>query len=360
MKIGIMSTQIFTVPPNKYGGLERQAYYQAKALFKLGHDVTVFAPTGSISNGWKIFETGEAEASNPEDKRYLLFRDSLKEMDYILDNSWAKMSMMDYDNSLGIMHGYRPYARYPPHGMLVAVSAWHAKEIEKLMGKIDYVNPAYFKVPFLYNAVDSTFTTGNHEDYLIYMSRFSGYKGASVFIDLCVRHKRKGILIGGEKYVEDPSFIQLIKDKAKKNGLDFRGEVEEKEKIELLSHADMLVSPLMPPYYEVFGMNLVEAMSYGTIPYVTMEGAAEEIVGDGGWTIDTFSSMMRAKELPPTTDEMRKKAVERAKFFSIDMLGKRIEALIKYHQEEFLPNKDMFARIGRWDIELNARKGLKN
>ncbi len=334
MKVAILSTEIFPVPPDGYGGLERQAFYQALALTKKGYDVTVFSPKGAISMGWKVYETGDPSPQNPEKKRYReMIKKELKDFDFIIDNSWTKQSMLDFDNVLGIAHGHSSYFTFPPHGIIAGVSAWEAQEMEEMLNLPNANIDTWRPIPFIYNAVDSPFKDSKkHEDYLLYMARFSPYKGALHFAYLCKRSGRKGILIGGDKYIESKEYLEQVKDISKKFGLDYRGEVPQKERNELLEHADMLVSPLTMPYYEVFGMNFVEAMGVGTIPYATQRGAPEEIIHDGGWTIYNVATMLRTP-LPPVTDELRNKAVERAKFFSIDNLGATLDTLIRGYIE---------------------------
>ena len=335
MKVAILSPEIFPVPPDGYGGVERQAYYQAKALTKLGYKVTVFSPRGAKAEGWTVFETGDPDPKrNPEKQRYReLIKPQLKDFDFIIDNSWTKQSMLDFDNVLGISHGHRSYQTFPPHGILASVSAWEAMSMSEYLNLPNANIDAWKPVPFIYNAVDSPFRdSGKHEDYLLYMARFSPYKGALHFLYLCKRNRMKGILIGGESFVESKEYVEKVKELAKSFNLDYRGEVDEKERNDLLEHANMLVSPLTDPYIEVFGMNLVEAMGVGTIPYATQKGATEEVIGDGGWTIPTVFEMLR-NPLPPVDDGLRKKAVERAKIFSIDNLGKVLDTLIKQYVE---------------------------
>ena len=63
------------------------------------------------------------------------------------------------------------------------------------------------------------------------------------------------------------------------DGIEYAGEVERKEKLELLGQAMCLLNPIAWP--EPFGMVMVEAMACGTPVVVTPLGAAPEIVVDG-------------------------------------------------------------------------------
>ncbi len=356
MKVAVISTQILPVPPKGYGGLERQAYYQAIALHNLGHDVTVFAPRGSMSKGWKIYETGDIDPSNNELKAYKQYKEALKDFDLIIDNSWLKASMMDYDNVLGITHGANAYSSYPPHGQIVAVSNSQALDLMEQFGR---------PIPFIYNAVEGPFRdSGKHEDYLLYLSRFSVYKGPLAFINYCKTHNKKGIMAGTTTLIEnDPmtlNVLNTVKEIAKNDPLiDFRGEVDDKERAELLEHAAMLVSPLMNPYKEVFGMNLVEAMSYGTIPYATQKGATEEVIGEGGWTVANWFVMVNSP-LPPRTDELRQKAVNRAKsLFSIEALQNTLKMVLEKYEKAMEKNKRGSGMADVFSVHNSTKEVLK-
>lgn len=51
MKIGIFCSGSNPVPPKNYGGVQAVNYITAEALLKYGHEVYLFAPTGSVTSG---------------------------------------------------------------------------------------------------------------------------------------------------------------------------------------------------------------------------------------------------------------------------------------------------------------------
>ncbi len=88
MKIGVISSSVFTIPLSGYGGLEYIAYHQAKGLAARGHQVGLFAPDGSFCEGVENIPIGPAGISEMES--YSKYWHLLPNCDAIIDNSWQK------------------------------------------------------------------------------------------------------------------------------------------------------------------------------------------------------------------------------------------------------------------------------
>ena len=58
LKIALLSTPFFTVPPKGYGGLEQIVADVAGGIAELGHKVTIFGPEGSAVPGCETFSIG--------------------------------------------------------------------------------------------------------------------------------------------------------------------------------------------------------------------------------------------------------------------------------------------------------------
>lgn len=59
LRIALISTPFFTVPPSKYGGLEQIVWDLAEALDELGHQIVIFGPEGSkATKHGKLIATG--------------------------------------------------------------------------------------------------------------------------------------------------------------------------------------------------------------------------------------------------------------------------------------------------------------
>jgi len=94
LRIAIVSTCTYSVPPISYGGVERIVYYVVKTLEELGHEVYLFAPPGSYrpSNG-KLFYIPLTHGEYSFEAEYfpiLYYLDELLKCDFIIDFSHTK------------------------------------------------------------------------------------------------------------------------------------------------------------------------------------------------------------------------------------------------------------------------------
>ena len=119
MKILLISTTIFPLPPAGYAGTEQIVYNLAIGLQKKGHAVTVVAPEGTVlPEGIALIPTGLRE---PEEAAWMRYRDRLGEFDVIHSHGfegWAYMSSAGRSPELPIIHTLHTvpqiYATPPP------------------------------------------------------------------------------------------------------------------------------------------------------------------------------------------------------------------------------------------------------
>jgi len=271
----------------------------------MGNEVTLISAVGSeaaFKERWpcsqvKFFECEQPAFQNPEQAAYEKYRDVLKTFDVILDHTWQFWAMNSKtENDLKIikvLHGLRPWGSKPPldKPCLCGVSKFHR----------DYIKTVYqTDAEYAYNGIDLDLypLKEENEDYLVYLSRMSYYKGALQFIDLCKKANMKGILMGSDRYVEDPGFVMEVMRRCDGKQIQYMGEVSHDLKIHYLQSAKALISPLLPEYSEVFGLNLAEANACGTPVIATRSGAVPEVIADGisGFVTQNVPDMMAALE----------------------------------------------------------------
>jgi hypothetical protein len=84
MKIAQIAPLMERVPPKLYGGTERIVSYLTDALVVQGHDVTLFASSGSITRGRLVPCTAQALRLNPAVRDaipyYMLMLDKVRRM----------------------------------------------------------------------------------------------------------------------------------------------------------------------------------------------------------------------------------------------------------------------------------------
>jgi len=304
MKIGIISTMVFTSPSRGYAGLEEVAGCLAQSLEAMGNEVTLISALGSESafkERWpdsqaRIFECEQPSFQNPEQAAYDKYRSILTDFNITLDHTWqfwAMNSKRENDDLkiVKVLHGLRPWGSKPPidKPCLCGVSKFHR----------DYIKTVYHTdAEYAYNGIDLDLypLKEEKEDYLVFLSRMSYYKGALQFIDLCKKAGMNGVLIGSDRYVEDPGFVMEVMRRCDGKQIQYMGEVSHDLKIHYLQSAKALVSPLLPEYSEVFGLNLVEANACGTPVIATRSGAVPEVVANGasGFVTENVPNMLPA------------------------------------------------------------------
>jgi len=279
---------VFTSPSKGYAGLEEITASLSRSLEQMGNEVTLICAVGSESTfkeRWansqvKIFECEQPSFQNPEQVAYEKYRWILKDFDVILDHTWQFWAMNSKAQEnlkiIKILHGLRPWGTKPPieKPCLCGVSKFHR----------DYIKTVYqTDADYAYNGIDLDMYpfSEEKEDYLVFLSRMSYYKGALQFIDVCKKANMKGVLMGSDQYVEDPNFVMEVMRRCDGKQLLYMGEVSHDLKIHYLKNAKALISPLLPEYSEVFGLNLIEANACGTPVIVTRSGAVAEVVDHG-------------------------------------------------------------------------------
>jgi len=282
-KIAVISTQVYKIPCRGYGGLERIVEYQARGFKEMGYKVKLIAPKGSHLKGVEVIECCEPSLSNPEREAYEIYKDELDDCDIIYDHSWQKWAFYKREDLrkriINILHGLEPFGSIPfDFFNCVCPSRFHANYVAGRYGII---------AKYIYHGfpTDEFKPCYNKEDFMLFASRWSPYKGLHLFIEWCKKYKVKGIVIGDSELVEDKKYVEKCLKKADPKYVEIRGNVDEKERNELMRKAKAVVSPLCGDYKEIFGLVCIEANLHGTPILITDQGAPREIVKHkvSGW-----------------------------------------------------------------------------
>jgi len=109
MKVLLISTSVFPLPPSGYAGLENLVFTWACELSKLGCNVSVVAPEGSTFPEELAIELIPVPLRCGEDVMYGAYKDRLMagQWDAVFDNTWlwfSVLAQMEADRQLPIIH----------------------------------------------------------------------------------------------------------------------------------------------------------------------------------------------------------------------------------------------------------------
>jgi glycosyltransferase involved in cell wall biosynthesis len=247
-----------SLPVKKYGGTERVAVNLMRAQAKMGHKVYLLGLTGT---------------NLPTINVTTIRRPIQNFGDYIPDN-------------IDIVQLYNTPQDTPSKSYLVNIHG-NGKPGGKFLPNIVFVSRNHAirhgSTHYIYNGInpDDFIYREKKENYFLFLSKVS-WKVKNV--DLAIRLAKvmgfKLIVAGGWRF----SFRRNIK---------FVGEVDDKEKAELLAGAKALIFPTN--WEEPFGIVTVEVLASGTPVITTNKGAMPEVItSDVGFRCNTFEEFKEA------------------------------------------------------------------
>ena len=333
MKIIVISTPIFKLPVVGYSGLEHLAFLQAEGLAKLGHEVSLVAPDGSICPGVNIISMGPEKGIN-EKNSYKRYWPELLKADVIIDNSWQKWSYLLKAEGrlkapvLGVLHApvMTMYQTLPPveKPCFVCISQDHANSFEAIHNR---------EARFVYNGVDPEFYKPldiPRTDRFLFLARFSSIKGPDIAIQACKEADVGLDLIGDTSITNEPAYLEQCKKMADGKQIRIVGSATRGETVYWYSQAHCMIHPVKN-FREPFGLAPVESMMCQTPVIAWNNGAMRETIcpGETGLLCNTYEELVThirtmSKVLKP---EERLRCREWALQFSVDKMIERYEGL---------------------------------
>lgn len=335
LNIGIISTTIYPLkcPFEGYAGIEKLVSEKAVKLAEFGHDVTVFAPKGSnLGDKVKIVETVEPTINySPLHEREAckIINEYLKtnDLDIIEDNTHQKYIYLYKAkhpelNVCSVLHNQCNFTNPPPgvkHMNLIGISDYHCSEASGILG---------IHLERVYNGIDieKLKYNENKEDYFLFFSRISRFKGAHEAIEACKRSNVKLKVAGEDVFVNDPAYVMSVMQSCDGKMIKYLGNVSEDKKVELLSNAKALILPLL--WNEPFGIIFLEALASGT-PIITYpRGSVPEILKHRKEALFCYNTSEIASAIKIIDTEINpKNCLERAKQFTVEEMSKNYEKL---------------------------------
>jgi glycosyltransferase involved in cell wall biosynthesis len=303
MHIAQIAPPWLQIPPVGYGGVERLVGNLTEGLVARGHEVTLFAPHGSRTQGRLVsplehtpLHDDPGRADN--DMFYMLSAYlAADQFDVIHDHTQSRIG-----SALGAMLGGYPPVVHTLH------SPWTPVR-RRFFGQVDdrihivassksqaRLNPDIRYAAMIYDGIDlDAHPLGDEkEDYLIFLGRCSSEKAPDIALDVA--------------RAADTPLVMVLKRSERAEWEFFEHEVRPRlrecdrvieqpphaDKIRLLQRARATLFPIR--WEEPFGQVMAESMACGTPVIAMRRGAASDLVVDGetGFVCDTPEQMSDA------------------------------------------------------------------
>lgn len=350
MRIAQVAPLYESVPPKLYGGTERVVSYLTEELVRQGHDVTLFASGDS---------TTAAKLISPCSRSLRLDGGSVDPLSYhlmLVDQVFERTD--DFD----VIHFHTDYLSFP-------VSRWRpAPHVTTLHGRLDLQNlPSLYRrfrrepvisisdaqrspLPWLnwQGTVHHGIPTDLHAfhprsgDYLAFVGRISPEKRLDRAIEIAVRCGRTLKIAAKVDAADQKYFEEVIRPLLGQPGVEFIGEIGEREKDDLMGNACALLFPIDWP--EPFGLVMIESMACGTPVVAWRAGSVPEVITEGitGVICESVEEAAQAVEGISQIDRTGCRQVFENRF-SADRMAKEYvkiyeQIIAKTPQEEVLQN----------------------
>jgi len=352
MRIVLVATPWYEVPPLRYGGIEQVVALLADGLVARGHDVTLVTAGAQATRCQHVVTTYEA----PQGERIGM---ALPEVVHAARTA-AGLAALNVD----LVHDHStagpllaPGRKWPTvvtthndvtgeHGDVLRALRDHVTTVA-ISRQQRRLAPDLPWAGVVYNGVDLddwSFAAGK-DDFVLFLGRASQGKAPHVAIDAARAAGRR--IVVAAKCVEASERAYFAEQIAPRlgPGVEWLGEVDRATKRELLSRACALVFPIA--WDEPFGLVMVEAMASGTPVVAMRRGSVDEVVVDGhtGWVCDSFLQLVEHLRDPSTVDPSACREHVRNRFSAEAMVSgyeavyARVLDRARWHRSRNLPGQ---------------------
>ena len=287
MKIAQVAPLIESVPPSLYGGTERIVSYLTEELVRLGHDVTLFASGDSITSAELALCCTRALRLDPTVRdsipHFMLMVDKVRERAKEFDVLHFHIDFFHFPlfrslaaRTLTTLHGRQDLADLKPFysrfGEMPLVSISHDQR--KSLPHANFVATIHHGIPA--DLHRPSFERGR---YLAFLGRISPEKRPDRAIRIARAAGMPLKIAAKVDKVDEDYFRNDILPLIDSPGVEFIGEINEREKTQFLGEAAALLFPVDWP--EPFGLVMIEAMACGTPVLAFRCGSIPELIENG-------------------------------------------------------------------------------
>jgi glycosyltransferase involved in cell wall biosynthesis len=310
MRVALTADPELPVPPSHYGGIERIIDLLARGLVARGHDVTLFAHSGSETAGRLIPWRGESSRSKADTilNAITLGRHVLSDR-FDLVHSFSRVAylapilplalpkLMTYQREISRRSVRLGHELSRGTLRFSAISKWMIRNVEGI-GTWHVVFNGVSLVTY-------RFVSDPGQDApLVFLGRIEEVKGPHLAIEIARRVGMHLVLAGSVANEHRAWFNHNIAPHVDGKRVSYIGPVNDAEKNTILGGAKALLMPIL--WEEPFGIVMAEAMACGTPVIGFRRGAVPEVIEDGvtGFVADDFNELI--------SDVMRISQINRA------------------------------------------------
>jgi glycosyltransferase involved in cell wall biosynthesis len=303
MRIAQIAPLMESVPPRLYGGTERIVSYLTEELVQLGHDVTLFASGDSVTAADLVGCAPVALRLEPRVRDpipyYMLMLDRVREraddfdiIHFHIDQFHFPIFRPIAGRTVTTLHGRQDLPDLKPLYLgfddmpLVSISNAQRGPV----ASANFVTTVQHGIP-----VDQhPLIVHPRGGYVAFLGRIAAEKRPDRAIAVA---RALGIplkIAAKIDRVDEAYFRETIAPLLKGPGVEFVGEIDERQKSDFLGEARALLFPIDWP--EPFGLVMIEAMACGTPVLAFRAGAVPEVIDEGvtGFIVDTLEEAVAA------------------------------------------------------------------
>lgn len=329
MRILVISTNIFAIPPSGYSGLEMLTFNWSVEFQKAGHQVSVVAPEGStLPEGIELIATKLGES---EQESWARYKDRMMTgaWDAIMDSSWnwfTTLSQMEASKQLPVVRVYHSDPRNcdpnrpPPieKPCLVAFSKAQAEIMNQRWRVV--CRYAYHGIDTKFYSPDPAVERGNR---YLFLARYTPEKGF-LEVSALARKCKVGLDAYGDTTIIGPNQQYAEKCFTENDGMQIKVNpgIPRLETVKQFRSHKALIT--WPNFIEAFGLTTVESMNCGC-PVISYDsGAARELIiqGKTGFVVNSFEEAVELIQTDAVSRLKTKDIVAQGKKFTIQKSAK--------------------------------------
>jgi glycosyltransferase involved in cell wall biosynthesis len=331
MKIAQVAPLWELVPPKAYGGTELVVHLLTEELVKRGHDVTLFAATGTITSA-KLVECAPMALREMEEK-IKLDKTHCTVMAYELAMMQEVFSHADQFDVIHNHVGFQllPFAEFTSTPVVTTLhNALDPEPVRQLFYKnahlpfiaisnyqrtlwpnLNYAGTVYHGIDL--QRFNPCYEPGN-KGYLAFLGRLSPEKGPHHAIRIARELNMKLVMAGKIDRVDRIFYEKEIARWVDGEQISYVGELNHTQKVSLLRNAAATLCPVQWP--EPFGLVMIESMACGTPVFALRDGSTPEVIDQGrsGYVADSVEELIHAVREYRAYDRREVRKVAEARF----------------------------------------------